>query len=107
MKRAAVMRECRRPTFQSWVGAALVFLLLLAEAFAVTHPFDAAAHADGQPCTVCLSTTAFGAGAIAAPLELDLDAAAPVFVAIAIAVFVSVAPTRRYARGPPTVPFAL
>jgi hypothetical protein len=68
-------------------------------------PFDSAAHTDGQPCTVCLSTATFGAGAVASPPGLDLDAATPMVVAIATVVFFSTAPTRRYARGPPVVSF--
>jgi hypothetical protein len=88
------------------VGAALVVALALAECFAVTHPFDAAAHTDGQPCTACLSTTNLGAGAVATPIHLDLDAGTPVFVATFVAALVSIAPTRRFARGPPAVSFA-
>jgi hypothetical protein len=106
MKRAAILRERRRPTPQAWVGATLVVALLLAECFAVTHPFDAAAHTDGQPCTVCLSTTNLGAGAVATPIHFELDAATPVFVATFVAALVSTAPTRRFARGPPLVSFA-
>jgi hypothetical protein len=106
MARAGILRECRRPTRQVWVGATLVVALLLAECFAVTHPFDAAAHTDGQPCTVCLSTTNLGAGAVATPLHVELDAATPMFVATFVAALRSIVPTRRFARGPPVVSFA-
>ena len=106
MTGAVVLRECRRPTRQAWVGATLVVALLLAECFAVTHPLDAAAHTDGQQCTVCLSTTNLGAGAVATPIHFELDAATPVFVATFVAEFASTVPTRRFARGPPAVSFA-
>jgi hypothetical protein len=106
MTQVAILRECRRPTRQAWVGATLVVALLLAECFAVTHPVDAAAHDDGQPCTVCLSTTTLGAGAVATPIHFGLDAATPVFVATFVAALVSTVPTRRFARGPPAVSFA-
>ena len=106
MDRVALLRECRRPTFKSWVGAALVVLLLLGESFAVTHPFDSAAHTNGQPCAVCVSVAHLGHGAVSASVPLALEVATPVFVATVVAVFVAIVPARRYARGPPLVSFA-
>jgi hypothetical protein len=106
MTQVGIARECRRPARQAWVGATLVVALLLAECFAVTHPLDAAAHADGQACTVCLSTTTLGAGAVATPIHFELDAATPVFVATFVAALVSIARTHHFARGPPAVSFA-
>ncbi len=41
-----LMRRCRNATWKTWLGAALAVWLLLAESFAVTHPFDSAAHAE-------------------------------------------------------------
>jgi uncharacterized membrane protein YjjB (DUF3815 family) len=102
-----LLRECRRPAFKSWVGAALVAFLLLAQSLAVTHPLDFAAHDKGQPCAVCVSVTHLGHGAASAPVEFTLETAAPSFVASAAITFVSVVPSRRYARGPPILPFAL
>ena len=104
---SALLRECRRPTLRSWVGAALIVSLLLAETFAFTHALDSAAHTNGQPCTVCLSVTQLGHGAVSAPAQPVLDGATPACVANVAAVFVSIAPARRYARGPPQVSFAL
>jgi hypothetical protein len=106
MTRRAFIDRCRRPTLKSWVGATLAVLLLLAECFAVTHPFDAAAHADGQRCTVCMSTTNLGAGATATVVPVSLDAATPLLVATPATVLVSIAPLRRFARGPPSASFA-
>jgi hypothetical protein len=92
---------------QTWVGALLVAALLLAEAFAVSHEYDAAAHANGQPCTVCLSTASLAAADVAAPFHWDVVVATPLAaVATAVVSFTAV-PTRRYARGPPAVSFTL
>ena len=64
MQRRSLMRG--RASCKTWLGAALAVWLLLAESFAVTHPFDQAAHTDGQPCAVCLGLADLGAGAAAA-----------------------------------------
>lgn len=103
----AVLRECRRPTFKTWVGAALVAFLLLAESLAVTHPLDFAAHDNGQPCAVCVGVTHLGHGAVSVPVQFAFDTATPVSVASVAVAFVSIVPTRRYARGPPAISFAL
>ena len=103
----AVLRECRRPTLKTWVGAALVAFLLLAESLAVTHPLDFAAHDNGQPCAVCVSVTHLGHGAVSTPVPLALETATPTVVASLAAHFVSIVPTRRYARGPPSISFGL
>jgi hypothetical protein len=105
MSRANPLRQCRRPTVKSWVGGLLVLLLLVAEAFAVTHSYDSAAHANGQPCAVCVSAASFGAGGISKPLQVDIVVATPVVVVAVLAVLFTVVPTRRYARGPPVVSF--
>ena len=97
----AVFRECRRPAFKTWVGAALVALLLLAESLAVTHPLDLAAHDNGQSCAICVSVTHLGHGAVSTPVPLALEAATPSFVVSLVVAFVSIVPVRRYARGPP------
>jgi len=107
MNPSAWLRKCRRPTFKSWVGAALVALLLLAESFAVTHPLDSAAHSNEQPCAVCLSISHLGHGSVSASVPITFDATTPAFVASVVAVFVAIVPARRYARGPPLVSFAL
>jgi hypothetical protein len=106
MKRARTLRQRRPPAVRAWVGAALVAVLLLAEAFAVAHPLDAAAHTDGQPCTICLSAHALGAGAASTPPSIDFPVAAqPPTVPLA-AVHVRAALARPHARGPPAVSFA-
>ena len=106
MQRQSLMRRCRSATWKTWLGAALAVWLLLAESFAVTHPFDQAAHTDGQPCAVCLSVAHLGTGAVTSDVGFVLDAAALlVVVAIVITLF-SAVPARRYARGPPSVSFA-
>ncbi|HUQ51814.1 MAG TPA: hypothetical protein VM692_06300 [Gammaproteobacteria bacterium] len=106
MQRRTLMQRCRSASWKRWLGAALVVWLLLAESFAVTHPLDRAAHADGQPCAVCLSVANLGAGAVAAEIAVALEAAALLIVVAVVVALVSSAPVRRYARGPPAVSFA-
>jgi hypothetical protein len=106
MSPAAPLQQCRRPALRAWVGALLVAFLLLAETFAVTHPYDSAAHSNGQSCAECLLTASFGAGAVATPLTLHVPLALPLLAAVAILVLFSAAPARRYARGPPIGSFA-
>jgi hypothetical protein len=106
MQRRSLMRRCRHASWKTWLGAALAVWLLLAESFAVTHPFDLAAHVDGQPCTVCLGIADLGAGAAAPNVGFVLEAAAPLTVAVVVLVLFSSVPLRRYARGPPFVSFA-
>ena len=105
MQPRTLIQRCRSAAWKRWVGAALIVWLLLAESFAVTHPLDRAAHADGQPCAVCLSVADLGAGAVAAEIALVLEAAALLIVAASVVVLVSSAPVRRYARGPPAGSF--
>jgi hypothetical protein len=100
------MSRCRNATWKTWLGAALAIWLLLAESFAVTHPFDRASHTDGQPCAICLSVADLGAGAVAPDVAFVLEAAAPLTVAALVLVLLSSVPVRRYARGPPSVSFA-
>jgi hypothetical protein len=88
-----------------WAGAALAVVLLLAESFAATHPLDAAAHTNGQPCSVCVSAATLGVGAVSTPVPVQLDAATPVPVAASVPALVSIAIYRRFARGPPVVSF--
>jgi hypothetical protein len=106
MSRPSVLQRCRNPTWKTWLGAALVVWLLLAESLAVTHPYDLAAHTDGQPCAICLSVADLGAGAVAADLAFAIDAGAPLIVVAVVFVLWSSVPARRYARGPPSVSFA-
>ncbi len=100
------MQGRRNAAWKTWLGAALALWLLLAESFAVVHPFDQAAHTDGQPCAVCLSIANLGAAAVAADLGLALDAAAPLLADVVTLFFFSAVPVRRHARGPPPVSFA-
>jgi hypothetical protein len=105
MQRKSLMRRCREATWKKWLGAALVVWLLLAESLAATHPLDQAAHADGQPCAVCVGAASFGAAAVSEPLSFALSIAAAVVAVAATIAFVSAVPMRRYARGPPVVSF--
>jgi hypothetical protein len=93
--------------WKTWLGAALAVSLLLAEAFAVTHEYDSATHANGQACATCVAYASFSAGNVAAPLQLESPVAPAVLGAAAALVLVSVVPARRYARGPPRVSFTL
>lgn len=106
MSTPSPLQDCRRLALRAWVAPLLVVLLLLAEAFAVTHPYDSAAHSNGQSCAECLSVASFSAGAVATPLTFPVPMAVPLFVVAVVVALFSAVPTRRYARGPPTVSFA-
>jgi hypothetical protein len=106
MKSARTLRQSRPPAIRAWGGAALVAVLLLAEAFAVTHPLDAAAHTDGQPCTICLSAHVLGAGAASTPPTIEFAVATRPPTVPAAAVHVCAALARPHARGPPAISFA-
>ena len=83
----------------------LAVFLLLAESFAYTHELDTSTHANGEVCAACLSTASFGAANAGAALHFEPAIATSLIVASAGSVFLSVVPTRRYARGPPSVSF--
>jgi hypothetical protein len=79
----------------------LAVFLLVAEAFAVSHPLDFAAHADGEPCKICLGVASFGHGDVAQTADVvgvsmtfELDSLEPVAPGFT-------APVRQSARGPP------
>lgn len=99
------MQRYRKATWKTWLGAALVAWLLLAESFAIAHQYDSAAHANNQDCAVCVSAASFAAGAVSAPAHVEPTVAASFVVVAAGIVFLSVVPARRYARGPPVVSF--
>jgi hypothetical protein len=101
------MRRARDAAWKTWLAAALAVWLLLAESFSLTHLYDSAAHASGQPCTLCVSAASFAAGAVSVPTHFE-PAITPSFVVVATGIaFLSAVPIRRYARGPPVVSFAL
>ncbi len=105
MQRSAALRRRPKLTWRTWVGVALAAWLVVAESFAVAHQYDAAGHANGDACAVCVGAATFGAAAPATPLAIE-----PVVVAQSVAVAASafvftVVPARRYARGPPAVSF--
>jgi hypothetical protein len=106
MLRRSLLQRWRTATWKTWLGAAVIVWLLLAESLAVAHPYDRAAHADGQPCAICLSVADLGAGAVAADVAFALEAGAPLVVVAVVLVLWSSVPVRRYARGPPSVSFA-
>ena len=87
------------------MGALLGVFLLIAETFAVAHPYDSAAHADGLPCAVCVAAASFSAGAVAESPQLAVDPATLVVVLVAPTILIAAVPTRRYARGPPSTSF--
>ena len=99
------MQRYRRAASKTWLGAALVVSLLLAESFAFTHELDTAAHDNGQVCAVCVGAASFGGANVTAAVHFEPTIATSFVVATAGIVFLSVVPTRRYARGPPSVSF--
>jgi hypothetical protein len=66
-------RRTRRPEPRSTLlGAALVFVLVAAEVFAVVHPLDLAAHATDEPCAICVSVASLGSANVAPAADLPI-----------------------------------
>jgi|SRR5688572_7758798 len=104
MQRAGLLQRYRNATWKTWLGAALMVWLLLAESFALAHQYSPG-HANNPDCAVCVGAASFGAAAVAAPVRFEPIVAAPFVVIAAGVVLFSLVPTRRYARGPPAVSF--
>lgn len=71
------------------------------ETFTVVHPLDLAAHANGEPCKICVSAASLGDAVVA---DAPIFALEPVSVDVVVATgvpFRSAAPIRQTARGPP------
>ena len=105
MQQRRTMQRFRNAASKAWLGAALAVCLLLAESFAFTHELDSAKHANGEVCAVCVSAASFGAANVTVAVHFDPAIATSFVVATAGIMFLSVVPTRRYARGPPSVSF--
>src|SRR5688500_3023485 len=105
MQQRGTMQRFRNAASKTWLGAALAVFLLLAESFAVTHELDTSTHANGEVCAACVSAASFGAANAGAALHIVPAIATSPIVATAGIVFSAVVPTRRYARGPPSVSF--
>jgi CBS-domain-containing membrane protein len=104
MQRIPLMQRYRNATWKTWLGAALVVWLLLAESFALAHQYSLG-HANSPDCAVCVGAASFGAAAVSAPVRFEPVVAASFIVVAAGIVLLSVVPARRYARGPPAVSF--
>jgi hypothetical protein len=81
--------------------AALVCVLLAAEAFAVVHPLDLDAHSTGEPCKICISVASFGSATVAALAGFVIDASSPQLDSVPFIVTTRSRPTSHFARGPP------
>jgi hypothetical protein len=93
----------RKSPFKLFAAVALLCALVCAEALSVVHSLDFDAHANGEPCKICISVAGVGAGAPhravlpEAPRAGEPGSWAP-------AAFVdSRRAERRSARGPPVV----
>jgi hypothetical protein len=87
---------------RAWLVAALLGVLLAAETFAVLHPLDLAAHANGEACKICVGLASFaGANVADSPAGLAIDPALDPVVPIAALPLRSSQPIRQSARGPP------
>ena len=82
-------------------SAMLALVLLAAEAFAAVHPLELDAHANDEPCKICISIAAIGAAAVAKSVICSLDAAAAPPCAVAPRVAGRSPLVTRFARGPP------
>jgi hypothetical protein len=54
------------------VSVVITFVLLAAEAFAVVHPLDLAAHATDGPCAICVSVASFGSANVAPATDIAI-----------------------------------
>ena len=81
--------------------AALVCLLLAAEAFAVVHPLNLDAHSTDEPCKICLSVASFGNATVAPLPYLVIDTSAAPLIVLPFLVTSRSGPTNHFARGPP------
>jgi hypothetical protein len=98
---ARLRRIARSTVLRSWLAAGFLCALVAVETFAVVHPLDLAAHANGEPCKICVGAAALDhAVAADTPLPSLEPVSAPVVGAIGLA-FRSTAPVRRTARAPP------
>jgi hypothetical protein len=105
MQSRGVLQRFRNATWKTWLGAALVGWLLVAEAFALAHQLDTAAHDNGQVCAVCVGAASFGAGAVPVVASFESTITPPAVASAVVIASRSAVPTRRYARGPPLVSF--
>ena len=71
--RAAAMK--RKISSSLLASAVLLCVLMAAEALVVAHAVDLDAHANGEPCKICISFAGFGAAAPAKAPPLDLPSA--------------------------------
>lgn len=101
MQAGNLLATCRTPKLRGWLGVAAVLLLLVAQAFTTTHRLDSAAHANGDPCAICVSAANLGGAAPAHVVEIGVDIARPLLVVVERAGFVSATRIRATARGPP------
>ena len=104
MQRPPLMQRYRDATWKTWLGAALIVWLLLAESFALAHQYSSG-HANNPDCAVCVGAATFGAAAVSLPVRFEPVVAAPFIAVAAGIVLLSAVPARRYARGPPAVSF--
>jgi hypothetical protein len=83
------------------LSAVITCVLLAAEAFAVVHPLDLAAHATGEPCAICVSVASLGSANVAPATNIAIVRAAS-FLPLADAAHAGIhAPSYYLARAPP------
>jgi hypothetical protein len=87
---------------RAFATALLVFCFVAAETFSAVHALDLAAHADHDPCEICVGTASFAGAATAPPSPQVIgvaSAAAPVAPALEL-----VAGRAARLRPPPRAP---
>jgi hypothetical protein len=81
--------------------AALALVLLVAEAFALTHPFDQDAHQTDEPCKICISVAAVDSAAVAKAAAFSVDNPSPSLAVTAAGRSARTRLVTQFARGPP------
>jgi hypothetical protein len=97
----ARLRLARSAALRSWLVAAFLWALFAVETFAVVHPLDLDAHANGEPCKICVSAASLGSAVVADVPVLQLERSSADLAAATELPFRSAAPVRQTARGPP------
>jgi hypothetical protein len=97
----ARLRRIARSGLRSWLVAALLCTFVAIETFAVVHPLDLAAHANGETCKICVSAASLGNAVPAGAPTLALEPATAVADDARELPCRSTTPVRQTARGPP------
>jgi hypothetical protein len=93
----------RKASFRLVLSAAVLCVLIAAEAMAVRHSLDFEAHTASDPCNICITVAGFGSAAPAHSLSVRLPVSAPLEPVTPLLVMSTSRPVQPPVRGPPLV----